>query len=118
MAENIVYTATITSAVPPNQSVASVVYDATAIVAADSSTFDIGFKPRYVKFENVTDRVLLEWYEGMADNTCIKTAATGVRTLETTNGGITVGERDFSVLQNATLGAIKASKVVAFLAIG
>jgi hypothetical protein len=54
----------------------------------------------------------------MAANTCVKTAAAGTRTLETTNGGITVGERDFSVLQNATLGAVKASKVVAFLAIG
>ena len=118
MAENIVYTASITSATPPNQSVGNVVYDATTIVAADSSTFDVGFKPRYVKLENVTDRVSIEWYEGMAANTCIKTVAAGTRTLETTNGGITVGERDFSVLQNATLGAVKASKVVAFLAIG
>ena len=93
-----------------------VTYPATAITAADSSVFDIGFKPRYVRWENITDRTAIEWFEGMANNTCIKTAAAGTRTLETTNGGITVSSSGFSVLQNATLAAILASKVCAFRA--
>ena len=61
-------------------------------------------------WENATDRTRIEWFEGMAANTCIKTIAAGTRTLETANGGITVDERGFRVLQNATLAAILASK--------
>lgn len=90
---------------------------ATAITAADSVVFTTGFRPRKVVVENVTDRIRIEWYEGMADNTCIKTAAAGTRTLETTNGGITVSANGFSVLQNATLAVVVASKVLAFEAI-
>jgi len=88
----------------------SVVFDATAIVATDHTQVTVGFKPRYVRWVNLTDRVQVEWFEGMADNTCLKTAAAGTRTLETTNGGITVDEKGFRVLQNATLAAILASK--------
>lgn len=90
---------------------------ATAITAADSVVFTTGFRPRKVVVENVTDRIRIEWYEGMADNSCIKTAADGTRTLETTNGGITVSANGFSVLQNATLAVVVASKVLAFEAI-
>src|SRR3990172_5415544 len=81
------------------------VFDATAIVAADSVLVTVGFRPKYVRWENITDRVMVEWFEGMASNTCIKTAAAGTRTLETTNGGITVNDKGFRVLQNATLAA-------------
>jgi hypothetical protein len=103
------------------------VFDATAITAADSTLVNLGFTPKYVVWENVTDRIKIEWYEGMAANTCIKTVAAGTRTLETTNGGITVCTSDgtaavdgkcFSVLQNATLAAILASKVCTWKAIG
>ena len=96
----------------PKTKVGRIVFDATAIVAADSVVVPLGFTPKYVAWENVTDRTKIEWYEGMAANTCIKTAAAGTRTLETTNGGITVCTADgtanvdgkaFSVLQNATL---------------
>lgn len=90
---------------------------ATAITATDSVVFTTGFRPRKVVVENVTDRIRIEWYEGMADNSCIKTAANGTRTLETTNGGITVSANGFSVLQNATLAVVVASKVLAFEAI-
>ena len=93
-----------------------VVYDATAIVAADSTRVQVGFKPRYVRWENATDRVMVEWFEGMTDNTCIKTAAAGARTLETANGGITVDAQGFRVLQNATLGAVVASKTCYWVA--
>lgn len=54
----------------------------------------------------------------MAANTCLKTAAAGTRTLETSNGGITVDENGFRVLQNATLAAILASKTCFYEARG
>ena len=111
----------------PKTKVGRIVFDATAIVATDSVVVPLGFTPKYVAWENVTDRTKIEWYEGMAANTCIKTVAAGTRTLETTNGGITVCTADgtanvdgkaFSVLQNATLAAILASKVCTWVAHG
>lgn len=111
----------------PQYKVGRIAFDATAITAADSVVVSLGFTPKYVCWENVTDRVKIEWYEGMAANTCIKTAAAGTRTLETSNGGITVCDSDgvanttgksFSVLQNATLAAILASKVCTWVAHG
>ena len=111
----------------PKSKVGRNVFDATAITAADSTLVSLGFTPKYVVWENVTDRVKIEWYEGMAANTSIKTVAAGTRTLETTNGGITICDSDgtanvngkcFSVLQNATLAAILASKVCTWMAQG
>ena len=111
----------------PQIKVGRIVFDATAITATDSTLVNLGFTPKYVVWENVTDRVKIEWYEGMAANTSIKTVAAGTRTLETTNGGITicnsegvadVNGKAFSVLQNATLAAILASKVCTWVAHG
>lgn len=111
----------------PQIKVGRIVFDATAITAADSVVVSLGFTPKYVCWENVTDRVKIEWYEGMAANTSIKTVAAGTRTLETSNGGITVCDSDgtantagkaFSVLQNATLAAILASKTCTWMAQG
>lgn len=111
----------------PKNKVGRNVFDATSITAADSTLVSLGFTPKYVVWENVTDRVKIEWYEGMAANTSIKTVAAGTRTLETTNGGITICDSDgtanvngkcFSVLQNATLAAILASKVCTWMAQG
>ena len=110
------------------------VYDATAITTTDYTQVSPGFVPTYVCWENITDRVKLEWYAGMAANSCIKTAAAGTRTLEVTggNGGITVSTPgtvtvggistgpssvgNFQVLQNATLGGILASKTCTWTA--
>lgn len=112
------------------------VFDATAITAADYTQVDLGFNPTKVVWENVTDRIRVEWYQGMAANSCIKTAANGTRTLEVTgvNGGITVPATgtvtvggvsqgpasvgSFRVLQNATLAAILASKTCTWEAWG
>lgn len=111
----------------PKIKVGRIVFDATSITAADSVVVSLGFTPKYVCWENVTDRIKVEWYEGMAANTCIKTVAAGTRTLETSNGGITVCDSDgvantagksFAVLQNATLAAILASKVCTWKAHG
>lgn len=84
------------------------IFDATAIVATDFVEIKVGFKPSYISWQNLTDRVGIEFYEGMTANNCLKTAATGVRTLETV--GITLTDSGFRVLQNAALGAILASK--------
>jgi hypothetical protein len=93
-------------------------YDGTSITAADYTKVTVGFKPRYVCFINVTDRIRVEWWEGMADDTCIKTAANGTVTLETTNKGITVAADSFQVSQNATLAVIAASKVIRWHVLG
>ena len=117
MATNTAYTAAQTIGTDfPNKAHGYITYPATSIVAADSTVIACGFKPRYVQWVDVTSRIQIEWFEGMAANTCIKTAAAGTRTLETTNGGITVSDTGFSVLQNATLAAILASEVVAWKA--
>ena len=111
----------------PQYKVGRIVFDATALTAADSVVVNLGFTPRYVCFENVTERIKVEWYEGMAANTCIKTVAAGTRTLETTNGGITVCDSDgtanangkaFAVLQNATLAVVQAGDVHTWIAQG
>jgi len=85
------------------------VFDATAITAADYVEVTTGFKPKYVSWTDATNRITVEWYEGMADDTCIKTIANGTRSLETANQGITPTSNGFRVSQNATLIAVVAS---------
>ena len=119
MATNTAYTAAQSQAIDPPQSASGyITFPATSIVAADSVVIETGFRPRYVVWCNATSRIQIEWFEGMAANTCIKIAANGTRTIETTNGGITVSANGFSVLQNATLAAILASEVCAWRAEG
>jgi hypothetical protein len=100
---------------------------ADSITATDHLLQEVGFTPRYVKFTNLTDRISVEWFEGMADDTCLKTAAAGTQTLETTNKGVTICTSDgtastsgrcFKVSQNATLAVIAASKVITWVAHG
>lgn len=95
-----------------------ITFPADAITAADSISIECGFAPKYVEFVNATDRIKVEYYNGMADNTCLKTAAAGTVTLETTNGGVTVSGNSFAVTQNATLAVIAASKVCYWRAVG
>src|SRR5262245_60257794 len=113
----------------------SVVFDATAITAADYTMITCGFVPRAIIWDNVTDRTMGWWYEGMANDSCLKTAAAGTRTLEVTGGnkGIVVGRPgvdassfsgtnpgpgQFQVSQNATLALILASKTIRWQAFG
>lgn len=94
-----------------NHAVGRVVTNADA--AADT-TFNPGFVPRVVRWVNLTDRITDEWYEGMAADSALETAAAGTRTLET-SGGITVNtDGTFSV--DSTI--IVASKTFAWEAIG
>ena len=105
---------TITTKAPSNTlRLATGRYLDTGTVAA--YTFTLGFKPRYVKVENVTDRNGEEWYEGMADASAVKTVAAGTKTLITTLGitplsyGFTFGlDTDINV----------TSKQVSFIALG
>ena len=57
-----------------------------------------GFKPRYVKVFNVgaTGLASMEWFEGMADASCILTVTDGTITVPTTLG-ITVAVDGFTV---------------------
>jgi hypothetical protein len=117
MAENVTYTLTRKDNQGQSQTlVGKVEFDATAITATDYIEIDVGFKPTKVVWENATDRIQGVHYQGMADESCIKTAAAGTRTLEVTGGnkGITLTDRGFRVAQNATLGLIAASKVCYF----
>lgn len=112
---------------PTNFASGRITFGADAITAADYVVQTLGFTPRYIKVENVTDRISAEWYEGMAQDTCVKTAAAGTKTLETTNKGLAVCRSDgtqdtagrcFSISQNATLAVIAASKVLNWVAWG
>lgn len=129
MAVNTAYTTnSATQAADANQQAAGrITYPATSIVAADYTVVATGFTPRYVQWCDVTSRIQIEWFSGMAADTCVKTAANGTRTLETTNLGITVCDSDgtantngryFKVSQNATLAAILASEVINWRANG
>lgn len=116
----------------------SIVFDATAITAADYINITVGFVPKYFCFSNDTDRIMVEWREGMAQDSCIKTAAAGTRTLEVTGGnhgvivgvkssdtaltsansGTIPGQGQVQVSQNGTLAVIAASKTCRWTALG
>lgn len=64
-----------------NRAEGKVVTDAGA--AADT-TFTIGFVPRVVRWINATDRITLEWYNGIGANS-IRTVAAGTRTLDSSS---------------------------------
>lgn len=111
----------------PHMASGRITFGADAITAGDYVVQALGFTPRYIRVENVTDRIAVEWFEGMADDTCVKTAAAGTKTLETTNKGLTVCDSDgtanasgrsFKISQNATLAVIAASKVLNWVAHG
>lgn len=76
-------------------------YMAVGQVVTDSATaaavtFNLPFKPRVVRFINLTDRITDEWFEGMASASSLHTVAAGTMTLETTNG-IAVSGSTFTV---------------------
>lgn len=71
-----------------NHAVGTLVTDASAAAAV---SVICGFTPRVVRIHNLTDRISDEWFEGMTAANSLHTVATGVRTLETSNG-ITVGQ--------------------------
>lgn len=69
------------------------------------SAVKLGFRPRYVKLVNATDRTVYEWFEGMASGTTLKTVAAGTKTLDTTDAAIAVAAEGSSIDLGATAGA-------------
>ena len=66
--------------------------------AASVSTFTPGFNPRYIRWVNVTDSIMHEWYEGMsATAQSVKTVLNGTRSLETTDVIKNPGDGTFTV---------------------
>lgn len=90
-------------------------YIDTGTVAAIDIT--CGFKPRYVKVVNTdgSGLVMIEWFEGMADDSAIKTASNGDRTTITTLG-ITPADNGFTIGYDTDL--LYTSEQIYWLAIG
>ena len=67
-----------------------------------AAAYDVGYTPRYIKVDNVTDRISFEWYEGMPSGHAVQTVAAGTRALLTTGGPTlnVLGVVGFPVLQN------------------
>lgn len=128
MAVNTDYTQNVSAHAEPDTALANgrFTLSSASITAADYVVQQVGFTPRYIRVENVTDRISIEWHEGMTADTCVKIAANGTRTLETTNLGLTICRSDgtadtggsyFKISQNATLAVIAASKVINWMAL-
>ena len=60
----------------------------TDTVAAVAQTFTIGFAPRKIIFNNLTDRVSDEWYEGMTEN-AIYNSIVGINAKLDADAGVT-----------------------------
>lgn len=93
-----------------NYATGKLVTDATT---ATAQTLTLGFVPRKFKLVNLTDRIIDEWFEGMASASSLHTVAAGTNTLETTNGIAVSGT---SVTLTAT--TLVASKTYYWEAIG
>lgn len=107
----------------------SIVNVATGFVVTDAgaaadTNFQLGFKPRYVKWINLTDRIIDEWWDGMAvDGTgVLHTVAAGTITLPGTGGliiGANIGKSSENPGQFTVPAAlIPASKSFAWYALG
>ena len=86
----------------------------TDAVAAADTTFNFGFKPRLVKFVNLTDRIAEEWFEGMAATNVLHTVAAGTRTIDANS--LIVVNSDGTVTVKAS--AMVASKSFVIIAEG
>lgn len=99
-----------------NLSVGQVVTDSGGAV---DTTFTLGFTPRYIQWVNRTDSIMLEWFEGMAANSAVRTIANGTRSLDVSSG-ITVNASTSAAGTGFTIKAadIPASKSLSWRAVG
>ena len=67
----------------PNLAVIQATTDSATAAAA---TFTVGFAPRRICIENLTDSIRQDWYEGMAAGYAVQTVLNGTRSLSTTTG--------------------------------
>ena len=66
------------------------------VIAAGVMTINLGFVPKHFKIVNVTDRLIQEWYDGLATGDYLEEIAAGDKTLET----------DDKVTVNASTGVV------------
>ena len=88
-------------------------YVDTAAAAAYNIT--CGFKPRYIRVVNVTDRTSMEWFEGMTDATGMRKEAAGTFTL-VASAGITPLANGFTVGLDTKVNV--QSKQMSWIALG
>jgi len=63
---------------------------------AAAITITVGFKPRYVRVQNITSGDGMEWFEGMAAAAAVKQVTAGDKTILSTLG-ITVADTTFII---------------------
>lgn len=85
----------------------------TGTVAATRIT--TGFRPRYVRVQNITSRDSMEWFEGMTAAHGLKTVAAGTRTAVTSNG-ITVHDDGFTIGLDTDV--LVTSEQISWIAVG
>lgn len=92
-------------------------YIDTGTVSTSDPTITTGFKPRYVKIVNLAagGLVSMEWFEGMADASGVKTAANGTISVPVTLG-ITVSASGFLIGKDTDL--LVSSEQLSWIAIG
>jgi hypothetical protein len=78
-------------------------------MASGVLTLKLGFAPKYAKVTNITTRIAVEWYEGMASATSVATAADGGRTLTTSSNLAVHGETGSGGSTSASGGTAGAS---------
>lgn len=101
-----------------NASVSNVsVGRASGTYTAADFTITLGFKPRYFRIINLTDRVQCEWFEGMAAGDCLLRAANGDTTLVTTDG-ITVNADGTVSVDVSVNGIMTDNDDIAWYAVG
>jgi hypothetical protein len=99
-------TATTQAAGVANFASGSFTGDGTAITVA------LGFQPRYVKVQNVTDVETWEKHEGMAAGAAVRTVTAGTTTVQT-GSQIVFGEKSMT-LASAAFGSADVVTWVAF----
>jgi len=86
------------------------------VTTAAAFKITLGFKPRYVKVQNVAaSAVTFEWYEGMAAASAVKTDVNGSKTIVTTNG-ITVAADGFTLGLDTSINIV--SEQLSWLCLG
>ena len=78
-------------------------------------TINCGFKPRYVRVVNLTDKIEGEFFEGMTDDYMLKTVANGTRTHESSNG-ITITTNGFTMAADSSVNG--NNKQISWVAVG
>jgi hypothetical protein len=84
----------------------------TDAVAAADTVFNFGFKPRMVRFVNLTDRLQSEVWEGIPATNTLDTIATGVTALGTSSS-IVVNADGTVTVKAALMVASKSFVVIA-----